>query len=901
MSFNPIEYLYLNPELQAYSNIITVEQANSYYISGSNSLLFTSLSNIPDEFNSESFLTFNPIFQDISMLSYTIRVAMSNIGIKSKDIESKSRYISSIFKPMTYQELNSFGYDVFSLSNFLLTESNIGVEDEIFFTDSNNERYFGKVVNYTSNTISLYPTPYRFFIGSNYTLQGIKVTDSDRVARINYIRNYSNIINQSNNIIDRISPEFNVSLYKLLYPDANGLSDPNAYLDYLAKKTNRIPRIQNALDLISSVSIDFNNINYLRVLSNITIVGEAVFGNQTVFDGNVVTNGGLSSCNDTSMGGNLLVSCNITAKLDINTCNNIYIGDNLIVNSNIRTSNNLFIDKDLYVGSNIIGSNDLYILNNQITKGTLIVNSNITTCNNLIVQNNTFVGQDLITSSNIRTSNNLFIDKDLYIGSNIIGSNNLYILNNQITKGTLIVNSNITTCNNLVVQNNTFIGQDLITSSNIRTSNNLFIDKDLYIGSNIIGSNNLYILNNQITKGTLIVNSNITTCNNLIVQNDGFIKNNLIISGYTTLSNNLNVYGITVLSNDLYVTGDQINTKTLIVGEDITGLNNLTILCNVEIGSNLNISHNLNIEKSLNVESNSTFEKNIYIREQGIFNSNIIGSNNLHIDKNAFIKSNLSLSNDLDVYGQARIRNSLILSGNASFTTTNFNDKMTANCNVSISKNLIVYGSASVNGHLYNPRLGLGYMGTYLESNEGNNIINAENYNDNSDFRIKKNIKNKLNNLNTIEQIDIKEFKYNYGISNLDDKIYYGCIAQDIEKLDKNIVYHTEGYIPDIMQECICNFGHIILSKKMNINVNDTIKILYNNIEHLCLITDKLNDNEYLINPPLNYNNIKCTIYGKKIYDLKNIDYKQLFVIAIGAIKELKNEIELMKINNNLL
>jgi hypothetical protein len=230
----------------------------------------------------------------------------------------------------------------------------------------------------------------------------------------------------------------------------------------------------------------------------------------------------------------------------------------------------------------------------------------------------------------------------------------------------------------------------------------------------------------------------------------------------------------------------------------------------------------------------------------------------------------------------------MILTGGA------YIDKCDITSNVVIRNNAVVYGSMSVNGNFYNPRIGLGYMGSYLESNNGPDIIQAQNYNDNSDLRIKKDIKAVDNALEIIKKISVKQFNYNYGIQNLDEKPVFGCIAQEVEAIDSDLVYHSDGFLPDVQQYATITGNvlriHTELTPMVQWKVGDMLKLINKNMNeyHTVRIVEVVDAGTLLIDGVVDG---VYFVYGRGTRELKNVDYKQLFVLAIKAIQELSERL----------
>jgi hypothetical protein len=335
---------------------------------------------------------------------------------------------------------------------------------------------------------------------------------------------------------------------------------------------------------------------------------------------------------------------------------------------------------------------------------------------------------------------------------------------------------------------------------------------------------------------------------NLLRINSNIDFRGVIVDGIQTYldPNNINVPG---------------NSNKLITENAIKNYTDVRMASLQNLGSFTNIS----ITDSVVINQRATMSNYLYVLGSSFFNSNATFSNNVNIEGSIFLKSNL------DVTGSTTLRNSMILTnGQATF-----------------SNNVIVNGSMSVTGNMYNPRIGLGYMPGFLTSNNGTNIIQAQNYNDNSDIRIKKNVLNvsRIECLNIIKQLQLKRYQYNYGKQDTDEVEYTGLIAQDVEAIDNRYVYKTEGYLPDVGQYGEVNGDRLLVDANLH---PGKLKILLGHDQHDAYVTiqRKLERGVYEISPSMPPHT-ECYIYGYHTDALKNVNYKELFVVAIGAIQEL--------------
>jgi hypothetical protein len=257
-NFSPANYLYLNPELQAYSNVNTIEGAISYYLSninGSNLLYDTSA--IDPRFSSYVFLSSSKDGLNISQLNNVIKSAMSNDGLGPAELVAQSRFIQTIAQPVLHNNSN-----LFSLVDplYSITPSNLISGDDVMIAISGGHDLICRVTSVNSNT-----TPQQFTISnytnylftsnqSNLTLLGQRLYDVDRLAKINWLRGYRSAIPNVNYVVDET---FNPDLYRLLYPESRGFDNVQALLDYNGYIQNPFRRVGSVNDIVRNVDDDF--------------------------------------------------------------------------------------------------------------------------------------------------------------------------------------------------------------------------------------------------------------------------------------------------------------------------------------------------------------------------------------------------------------------------------------------------------------------------------------------------------------------------------------------------------------------------------------------------------------------------------------------------------------------
>ena len=182
----------------------------------------------------------------------------------------------------------------------------------------------------------------------------------------------------------------------------------------------------------------------------------------------------------------------------------------------------------------------------------------------------------------------------------------------------------------------------------------------------------------------------------------------------------------------------------------------------------------------------------------------------------------------------------------------------------------------------------------------------ANGYHNNSDVRIKKDIKDLDSNesLDLIKQIKVKKYKY------IDEKangnlITYGFIAQELEGIIPLTVTTREQYIPSIYEDCSLSWNGsntvtIHLSTQISTSATEFKFIInQNSYKYTGKITntDLVLDEEFHMIDNIIYDstgiafvkdiNELIFVYGYKVKDFKIIDKNKIFTVGISAIQEL--------------
>jgi hypothetical protein len=374
--FNAIDYLYFNPELQAYSNILTIESAsNHYYTDPNGQALMYDATIVPSNLDPYVFLATNKDIIPISLYSQTIFQAMSNDSISLSEIASTAKFISSVSKDAIYTSNNTFALTDMT---YTLNTSNFNIGDIIKVVDEYKSEYVLTVNAYNDLTkqITVNSHKYDLYITSNYYIDGIKAYDPLRIANLALVRfGSTTIINTSNTLPE--SGFFNPTLYKILYPNAARLTDQQAYVDYISKRKNNVLRVNNAEELIvnyiatSNVKVTGVNNTINRALpageSNRLVTEYAVRQFTETLFGEVANNANFSQVFVTS---NFTAEGPATFNDDMLVKSNLRVLNSTILTGQVTLSNTLRVMRTTTFNSNIV------VDKNALIYGSLSVNGN---------------------------------------------------------------------------------------------------------------------------------------------------------------------------------------------------------------------------------------------------------------------------------------------------------------------------------------------------------------------------------------------------------------------------------------------------------------------------------------------------------------------------------------------
>ena len=712
--FNPATLLYLNPELQAFSNIITIEEARDYYLTkGSNAGLLYNLSNLPALFDSKIFIADNKDGLNISDLNRTIKYAMSNDGYTQYDLDVFAQYM-----PTSYQTIRLVGSNTFAYTDltYQITESNLNVGDDIKIVVNNVDYAFGEVTDIISNTftISNFYGPSYSNVGNSDTfmLYGHKIYDFERLGRTNWARNNRSsnpVYGAFSNRYYGLDPDFNVELYQLLYPDTRVMTAEQCVLDYTSRRNNNDLRIGQSDEIVKSIAYVFTDLLNLDVSCNLKCDGNFILEGYWVngitsnsirtsdfaTDSNLITeraskayldqylytttsmnnlivSGDATFCNDVQLLNTMEVYGVSTFSNNTTTFGNSFLNADILVNGDAFFNHDMMLSNDMVVNHNVTVSNDLFVVNqtslsnNVIIYGTSTINGEFDLIGNGEIWGHLHVHSDALFGSNLSLSNNIYVLNDADIGRNINVGSNVAVSNDVNIVGNLWVGNDVCLSNELDVIGNTCLWSNLNIGSNVSLSNDLFIGRNALVTSNLTVTENTYI------QQQLFVCSNVSLSNDIDVYGTGRFYGNMEVASNISLSNDINVFGNAHLFENLYIANNIQLSNAIDVYGDARLWTSLEIGSNISLSNDINVGHDIFISNDLDVGRNTIVASNLSVFE------------NAFISQSLNVGSNISLSNDLNVFG-----------------TAYFNTNVVIGCNVSLSNDAYIFGNTHMFGNVY--------------------------------------------------------------------------------------------------------------------------------------------------------------------------------------------------------
>ena len=311
--FSAATFLYLNPEVTAFSNVITVEDAYDRYADEFSHLPYELPR--PEAFDAPHaadvyIAQFRDVI-DVSGVNRTIRLAYSNVLGGDAVPETGGpfgRYVANFYRKIAL-DAGAGGSNVFTLlpvptsltsacgnlnaDNVKLNSSNMRVGDAVkIIKNDGRSLLYGNVAEILDDeTFRIEPSAHdldnvvapitRDQDGQDdYILYGIHVLDPDRVAHVNFTRRYLQGFSNETPLL--VMEPFNVELYQILYPDSRFLTEEEAFVSSRNNWSTADCRITKASDILNTNDPVTEN---LVVSSNLVLTSNAVL----TWDGFVLT------------------------------------------------------------------------------------------------------------------------------------------------------------------------------------------------------------------------------------------------------------------------------------------------------------------------------------------------------------------------------------------------------------------------------------------------------------------------------------------------------------------------------------------------------------------------------------------------------------------------------------
>jgi hypothetical protein len=174
-----------------------------------------------------------------------------------------------------------------------------------------------------------------------------------------------------------------------------------------------------------------------------------------------------------------------------------------------------------------------------------------------------------------------------------------------------------------------------------------------------------------------------------------------------------------------------------------------------------------------------------------------------------------------------------------------------------------------------------------------------------SDRRIKSvdRISDSSKDLETIQKLKVTD--YHYIDKNLNgDRLQKGFIAQEVQTIIPEAVSQGPGFIPDIFapaDSIAYDAGQqrltVTLSKAHQLKAGDKVRLLCESTGTMEFPVEAISSEREFVIANCAKNPGRVFVYGKRIPDLKNLNYDRIFSTGIGAIQELAKRVNRLEEN----
>jgi UDP-3-O-[3-hydroxymyristoyl] glucosamine N-acyltransferase len=609
-NFNPVQYIYLNPEL---SNVMsTVEDAYNYYTTniGNNLGLYSNYI-LPDGWNYKIYLVKNSnnIASNLSSLYSNLIVSdPERVAIIHNTRYNQSKIyqysIASDFKQEIYRTFNDVGVTHLMPSEYYvdyITRSNLGL------LIGNPYESLGTVSDFMENFLNK-AFENGYIINSDLLVNGLTTTKNLTVQET--------IIGKTLTLTTATLSNLSVDTLTV---------NNNSFIDTILQDN---VKLDSNLTVLGENAIFSNNVQ----ISNLTVLNTSLFNN------NVTLNKQL----------NVFDIATFYSNIEIKS--NVQIDSNLLIYGYIQTDGNCILNNQLIVknistfNSNVYINNNLQILSNLIVNETTTINNTLTLNSNLNVSKSSVFNDLVILNSNLNVSGISTFSNNVQINSNLIISNNLFVDNSLNVINNSTFSNNVQINSNLIILNNLFVDNSLNVSNSSTFSNDVQINSNLKV-LNLGQFNTLQVSGDVAFSNNLIVSNNIIATEFISIS-DYRIKNNITDLDYNKsreLLKKINIKEYQIFNSKIKNIGIIAQELELITNQLIRNIDNYTIklytVCYVNKDMNYYDSICYNMPSTLLSEGDTiTYYYNEDYNENNEDNKNI-GIVSL-IDKKTFTLNN---------------------------------------------------------------------------------------------------------------------------------------------------------------------------------------------------------------------------------------------------------------------
>jgi hypothetical protein len=237
---------------------------------------------IPFGFDPQTYLSKikrNANFSELNSNIYTMLLRDYSIV----DILNSGEFFPNIRRNVISKGNQVFSLDVYGSSNNLLITSNILSIGDIVDVTVDGTSLSSIVTSILSTTDFTLSSNITIPVDKTIFLNGIKLFDIERVAHVNFLMLYQSDTPSFKTTIDS---NFNLGLYKLLYPDVGIFTSDQAYDDYLSRDGTRIGSVLDFATMSGAGGTSGgghmgSNISTLTITSNLNLAFDTYTGRVT--------------------------------------------------------------------------------------------------------------------------------------------------------------------------------------------------------------------------------------------------------------------------------------------------------------------------------------------------------------------------------------------------------------------------------------------------------------------------------------------------------------------------------------------------------------------------------------------------------------------------------------------